>query len=258
MTDPAIDPARRGLAGLARRGKLLLSAGAIALAGIAAPGSPARAQTTEELLAFILGTAAVATIIRSYDSESRTRQQMRPGVLPDACLERVQLRGRNIDLYHAGCLGWYGIDRLPRRCETPIRTNVGPRRYFLARCLYESNWRSQGGRVTSRPYWDAPAIAPWPHPDRGWRDGRDRDRGGRGWSGRDRDGRDWRDRDREGRDWRDRDRDGRDWSRDDRRRGQRDDRQRQRGRGDRQVGPVAPGWDPSRDGESDRWIHMGP
>ncbi len=221
-------------AGILRRGRLLVSAAAIALAGIAAPGGPARSQSADEILAFILGAAAVAVIVRSFEQDARPRHRLGAGRLPDACLETVRLNRRHIDLYHAGCLGWYGFDRLPRRCETRIRTNVGVRRYFLAQCLYEANYRPERGWVSGPPFWDAPWVAPRPRAlppvttphhrerdERGWRQGRsgrDHDRGGRGWDGHNRDDRNrWRDGSRRSEERRSRSRDRRgeessDWS----------------------------------------------
>jgi hypothetical protein len=220
----------------ARRAKLLLSAGAIALAAVAAPAGPARAQTADELLAFILGATAVAVIVRSLDSNARPRQRLGANTLPDACLERVRLRGREFDLYHSACLASYGVGRLPQRCEAQIRTNVGVRRYFLAQCLFEANYRPQGGWATAPRVWDSPGIVTRPHlpprasphrphRDRGWhRDRSGRDRGERDWSGRERDERGW-----SGRDRGDRERE-----RGDSRRGERDrsvERQRDQQRG---------------------------
>ncbi|WP_209424842.1 hypothetical protein [Pararhodobacter sp. SW119] len=227
------DPSRpdaRSLSGWLGRGRLLLSAGVIALAAVVAPATPAKSQSTEELLALILGAAAVAVIVRSFDNSGGVRQRPRAGVLPDACLETVRLNRRNIELYHATCLGWYGLDRFPARCETRIRTNVGVRRYFLAQCLYDANYRSESGRYPAPRAWEAPRDVPrhfapvYPRDDRDWyRDRSDRRdwnrdrRGDRGWRGdRDRRGdREWR-RDRSHRDRARSDRrgDGRHWRRD--------------------------------------------
>jgi hypothetical protein len=147
---------------VSRRLKLIISAGAVALAGLAASAAPARAQSSDDLIRFLLGAAAVAVVVRAIDgsaSSSRvSRGRLPHGVLPEACLETVRLNRRHVDLYHAGCLGWYGIDRLPRRCETRIPTDRGMRSYHLAQCLHEAGWRPQYASVPSRPqdHWTPP------------------------------------------------------------------------------------------------------
>jgi hypothetical protein len=166
MTTQCAAPLAETVARGARRGRMALLAGAVALAGVAAPVAPAKSQSTDELLALLLGATAVALIVRAFDSEARPRQRLRRGFLPDACLERVRLHRRDIDLYHASCLDAYGIDRVPRRCATTLRTDRGQRRYFLAQCLYEANWRPQRG-------WTAPGYV-HPHDGWGWRDDRPR------------------------------------------------------------------------------------
>ena len=240
--------AARLAGGCARRVKLLLSAGAIALAAVAAPASPARAQSADEILAFIMGATAVAVIVRSFDSHARPHQRFSANALPDACLERLRLRQRDFDFYHATCLGTYGVSRLPQRCEMRIRTNVGVRRYFLAQCLYEANYRPQRGWTSAPRVWESPGIVTRPHlpprvsphrpgSDRGWhRDHSGRDRGER-WSGRDRGERDRErgtqrgDRGQGERGWSGRERGERDSGRGESRRGERErtvDRQRER------------------------------
>lgn len=138
-----------------RRLKLLVSAGAIALAGLASTAAPARSQTSDELIRFLLGAAAVGIVVRAIDSSASTRRARPPqGVLPASCLETVRVNRRHVDVYHSGCLGWYGIDRLPRRCETRIPTDRGMRNYHLAQCLHESGWRSEYASAPSRPRQD--------------------------------------------------------------------------------------------------------
>lgn len=155
-----------------RRLKLLVSAGAIAFAGLTTSAAPARAQSSDELIRFLLAAAAVAVVVRAIDGSASTRRVRLPhGVLPEACMETVQLNRRLVDLYHTGCLAWYGIDRLPRRCETQIPTDHGWRSYHLAQCLHESGWRPQ---YASLPGWPRhePRHEPrhdwWPPRGRGW------------------------------------------------------------------------------------------
>ncbi len=148
-----------------RRLRLFFSAGLVAFAGLAGTAAPAQSQSSDELIRFLLGAAAVAVVVRAIDSSAsstRSRGQLARGVLPEACMERVRLRGRHVDVYHTGCLGWYGIDRLPRRCETPVRTDRGMRSYHLAQCLHESGWRPQYAAAPSRPRhdWTPPRAQP--------------------------------------------------------------------------------------------------
>jgi hypothetical protein len=154
---------------LSRRLKLFVSAGAIALAGVATTAAPARAQTSDDIIRFLLGAAAVAVVVRAMEGSASVRVRMPHGVLPEACLETVRLNRRHVELYHTGCLGWYGIDRLPRRCETRIPTDRGMRTYHLAQCLHESGWRPQYASVPSRPRhdWGPPHRWHEPAPHRG-------------------------------------------------------------------------------------------
>ena len=144
--------------------KLLISAGAIALAGLAGTAAPARSQSSDDLIRFLVGAAAVAVVVRAIDSSASTRRHARlpGGVLPEACMETVRQHRRTVDVYHTGCLAWYGIDRLPRRCEVQIRTDRGRRSYHLAQCLHETGWRPQYASAPSRPrndwnnHWNPP------------------------------------------------------------------------------------------------------
>jgi hypothetical protein len=150
-----------------RRLKLFVSAGAIALAGLASTAAPARAQTSDELIRFLLGAAAVGLVVRAIEgSASTSRARVPRGELPVACMESVRMHRRHVDVYHSGCLGWYGIDRLPRRCEVQLRTDRGRRNYHLAQCLHESGWRPQYASVPSRPRhdWSPPRRRDWYEP----------------------------------------------------------------------------------------------
>ncbi len=138
-----------------QRLKLFFSAGVIAFAGLAGGASPAKAQTSDELIRFLLGAAAVAVVVRGIEGSASTRRVRMPqGVLPAACMETVRLNRRNVDVYHSGCLGWYGINQLPRRCETTVRTDRGRRSYHLAQCLHETGWRAEYASGPSRPRHD--------------------------------------------------------------------------------------------------------
>jgi hypothetical protein len=152
MASPALGAFTRKAS---QRLKLFLSAGVIAFAGLSATADPARSQTSDELIRFLLGAAAVGVVVRAIDSSASThRSRPERGVLPAACIETVRVNRRTVDVYHTGCLGWYGINRLPARCEKHLRTDRGRRSYHLAQCLHESGWRAQYASAPSRPRHD--------------------------------------------------------------------------------------------------------
>ncbi|WP_209424843.1 hypothetical protein [Pararhodobacter sp. SW119] len=143
-----------------RRLKLLLSAGVIALAGISTSAAPARAQSSDDVIRFLLGAAAVAVVVRAIDSSAAPRRdRLRHGTLPAACLETLRVNRQHVDVYHTGCLGWYGINRLPQRCEARVRTDRGGRSYHLAQCLHRSGWTPEYASVPQRPRQGPPPRA---------------------------------------------------------------------------------------------------
>ena len=130
---------------LSRRLAALLLTAALATAGMIAASAPARAQSGEDLVRFLLGAAAVAVIIRSIDSNATVRYIDRR-TLPRECLETVRMRGRQVDVFHSGCLRRAGYRGLPDRCEVSFRTNRGHRTGYEARCMQRSGYSvSRGG-----------------------------------------------------------------------------------------------------------------
>jgi hypothetical protein len=134
----------------------VLRALGLALAGLFAISTPASAQTTQEILAFVRGATGVATIIRPSQPEAIPPQRLGRAVIPDACRETLRLHGRNLEMYHAGCIETYGYHHLPSHCDLPVRTEAGTRRYFVAHCVFEANYRSQTHWYAGRLIWDSP------------------------------------------------------------------------------------------------------
>jgi hypothetical protein len=126
-----------------RRMTMILAAAALALAGALAAASPARAQSTDDLVRFLLGAAAIAIIVRAID-EGHRPAYAGDRVLPAACLETIRLQGRQIDLYHRGCLRRAGYRGLPGHCEVSYRTAQGRRHGYEARCMQRAGYVPQG------------------------------------------------------------------------------------------------------------------
>lgn len=135
---------------LTRRLAAILTAAALVLAGAVATATPARAQSNEDIVRFLLGAAAVAIIIRAIDDNHRPVYIDR-WTLPDSCLERVRIRGREADIYNARCLGRGGYRNLPQHCEVSYRTPNGRRTGYEARCLYRAGYRPETGFAPRRP-----------------------------------------------------------------------------------------------------------
>lgn len=133
MTAPVF-PSPPMLRRLSRRLAALILAAALATAGLITVTAPARAQSSDDLVRFLLGAAAVAVIIRSIDGNASVRYIDRR-TLPQECLETVRMRGRHVDVFHGGCLRRAGYRSLPQRCEVSFRTNRGQRTGYEARCL---------------------------------------------------------------------------------------------------------------------------
>lgn len=137
-----------------------LTALSVAVGGFAASAVPARAQSSDDLLRFLAGAAAVAVIVHAWDrnrssSSSSSSPRYTSNVLPEHCRETLR-RGRNdLDVYNAQCLREAGLRNLPNRCEQTVRTDRGSRRVFSRQCLIEAGYRAE--RSTSpRRGWDRP------------------------------------------------------------------------------------------------------
>lgn len=141
-------PPRLGAVGrrLLRRMTAVLAAAALALASALAASGPARAQSSDDLVRFLLGAAAIAIIVRAID-ESHTPVFLGDRVLPDSCLETVRIQGREVDVYNRRCLQRAGYRNLPERCEVSYRTANGRRHGFEARCMYRAGYAAESYQV---------------------------------------------------------------------------------------------------------------
>jgi hypothetical protein len=135
---------------LMRRMTAILAGAALLLAGAIATATPARAQSNEDIIRFLLGAAAVAIIIRAIDDNHRPHY-IDQWTLPDSCLERVRIQGRNADIYNARCLSRGGYRNMPQHCEVSYRTHDGRRTGYEARCLYRTGYQAQDGYTPQRP-----------------------------------------------------------------------------------------------------------
>jgi len=135
-----------------RRLMAFVTAGALVLASLGATATPARSDTTDDLLRLFLGIAAVAVIISAID-ENRTPRHVGRYILPDDCRETVRIRGRHVETYNARCLEWAGYRDLPQYCRLAMRTDRGQRPSYLAQCLYDAGYRPEQRSIRpDRPY----------------------------------------------------------------------------------------------------------
>lgn len=141
-----------------RRLLVLVTAGALLLAGLSATATPARSDTTEDLLRLFLGIAVVAVIVNAID-DRRTPRYVDRWTLPDDCRETVRVRGRIVETYNARCLDRAGYHGLPQYCQLAMRTDRGQRPSYLAQCLYDAGYRAEQRYV--RP------VPPGPRPGYG-------------------------------------------------------------------------------------------
>jgi hypothetical protein len=133
-----------------RRLSVLLAVASLILTGIIASAAPARAQSNEDIVRFLLGAVAVAVIVRAIDDNHRPAY-ISSRVLPDSCLESVRVQGRVVDVYNSRCLGRGGYRNLPQRCEVSLRTNRGNRVGYEANCLYRAGYSAEGHGYRPQP-----------------------------------------------------------------------------------------------------------
>jgi len=141
---------------------VLLTAGALVLAGLSVTATPARSDTTDDLLRLFLGIAAVAVVVNAFDDRSTPRHVGR-WTLPDDCRETVRVRGRHVETYNARCLERAGYNRLPQHCRLAMRTDRGERPSFLAQCLFDEGYHAEQRHFRLRPdVRPAPGYRPRP------------------------------------------------------------------------------------------------
>ncbi|MCC5970362.1 MAG: hypothetical protein JJU15_10445 [Pararhodobacter sp.] len=148
-----------------RRLLALVAASALILASLGATATPARSDTTDDLLRLFLGIAAVAVIVSAID-ESRTPRHIDRWTLPDDCRETVRLRGRHIDTYNASCLERARYRGLPQHCRLAMRTDRGQRPSFLAQCLFDEGYRAERHHYRPGRPFPQPGYGPRPGPER--------------------------------------------------------------------------------------------
>jgi len=121
-----------------------LAALAVAVTGLLASATPAKAIDRDDLFRFLLGAATVAIIVHAYNDRNRRHDRRYvDNTLPDYCIETMRTGGRNVDVYNATCLRNAGLTGLPNRCERSIRTNRGQRTVFSANCLFDAGYRAE-------------------------------------------------------------------------------------------------------------------
>lgn len=126
-----------------RRLSAFLAVAGVILTAMIASTAPARAQSNEDIVRFLLGAAAVAVIIRSID-ENHHPIYVTPQILPDSCLETARVQGRVVDVYNRRCLSRAGYRNLPQRCEVSLHTHRGDRVGYESRCLYRAGYSAEG------------------------------------------------------------------------------------------------------------------
>ena len=148
-----------------RRLFALVTAGALVLAGLSATATPAKSDTTDDLLRLFLGIAALAVIVHAID-DNRTPRHVGRWTLPDDCRETVRIRGRHIDTYNTRCLERAGYHGLPQHCRLAMHTDRGQRPSYLAQCLYDEGYHAEQRHYRPRPEY-GPGPGYRPRPDRG-------------------------------------------------------------------------------------------
>lgn len=142
-----------------------VAAAAIALSGLAASATPARAG--DDLVKFLAGATALVVIGAALSDRSDRRTHRRdwrgprhehrnprgdyrgrPIVLPHHCAVEIDARNRARQVYYRErCLTQAGIQtwRLPRHCEATMRAHRRSETVYPAECL-----RREGFRVTDK------------------------------------------------------------------------------------------------------------
>lgn len=145
---------------LARIFTSTVAAAALALSGLAAAATPARAD--DDLVKFLAGATALVIIgtalsnssdRRVYRSDRRNPRgdyRGRPIVLPRHCAIEIDARNRARQVYYQEhCLNQAGIQiwRLPRHCEATLRAHRRRETIYPAECLRREGFHvSENGR----------------------------------------------------------------------------------------------------------------
>jgi hypothetical protein len=137
------------LSNLRRAVTSTFAAGAVALAGLAAP-TPAAAN--DDLIKFLLGATALAVVVHAAKKGNAQVHFPAPSprTLPAQCAETLRINHRDVQVYNAHCLQQAQVWNLPDRCFEVVRTNHGNRGVYRSQCLIDAGWRPAhgGGHVT--------------------------------------------------------------------------------------------------------------
>jgi hypothetical protein len=134
---------------LLRRMGVILAAAAMALAVALGSAAPSRAQSSDDLVRFLFAATALAIIVRGID-EAHRPEHYGGWLLPQSCLETIRLHGRDVDVYHRGCLRRAGYRDLPEVCVASYRTVHGRRSGYEARCMHSAGYGARG-HAEARP-----------------------------------------------------------------------------------------------------------
>ena len=141
-----------------------LAAGAVALAGIAAP-KPAAAN--DDLIKFLLGATALAVVVHAAKKGNAQVHVHTPApqarTLPAHCQETFRIKHRDVQVYNAHCLQQAQIHNLPDRCYEVVRTNHGNRGIYRGQCLTDAGWRVDRGDHHANPPRDDRRARVLPH-----------------------------------------------------------------------------------------------
>jgi hypothetical protein len=139
-----------------------VAAAALAVSGLAASATPARAN--DDLVRLLAGATAIVIIahaLRDRDDRRTHRHVQRYQPLPPVALPRhcaIEIRSRDHGrrtYFGADCLRDAGIRtwRLPDRCEATLRTNRGSRTVYDADCLRRAGYTiDRSARGHGRPH----------------------------------------------------------------------------------------------------------
>jgi len=141
-----------------KRLTMIVAAGAIALAGLAAGSRPAQANV-DDLLRFLAGAVIVGAIVNAID-DNQTPNYVGRWQLPDECLETVRVNWQDIQVYNARCLRRAGYSNMPDRCERNFRINGQNRRGYVAECMWAAGYGRPGGHAAPPGYYHNPDAPP--------------------------------------------------------------------------------------------------
>lgn len=126
----------------------LLTASALALAGVTALPAPAAARG-KDITKIILGAIVIAAIADALDKGHAAPapqpqphpQPQPPRVVPQVCAFQLQGGQAGRVAYSGECLRSYGLTRLPQHCGVPAQIYGRPDTLYPARCLRRAGFQ---------------------------------------------------------------------------------------------------------------------